>query len=146
MTRPVYRLIDHTADMAFEVEGPSWAGLLESATAALSDVILAMGEDDPEADVAEEWAVEVAGEDREDVLVAWLGEVVVRFEGDGFLAREARVERADRTMARGVLRGRRLDPATEPPDRVVKAVTYHDLRVVEGGSGRPWRAAIVLDL
>jgi len=29
---------------------------------------------------------------------------------------------------------------------VVKAVTYHDLRVVEGQGGAPWRAEIVLDL
>jgi SHS2 domain-containing protein len=146
MPRPVYRLIDHTADMAFEVEGPSWAALLENATAALSDVILAAGEADRPEETAEEVGLEVEGSDREDVLVAWLGAVVVRFEEDGFLARAARVGRADAARAGGVLRGRRLDPAREPPDRVVKAVTYHDLRVVEGDAARPWRVAVVLDL
>ncbi len=39
--RPAYRLLDHTADLAFEVEGADWAGLLGAATAALGDVVLA---------------------------------------------------------------------------------------------------------
>jgi len=140
--RPRYRLIDHTADMAFEVEAPTFAALIETATAALGDVVL----DCAEARLDEERSIEVRGDDREDVLVAWLNEVVVLFEDEGFLAWEARVEHEDGTSARGRLLGRRLDPESEPPDRVIKAVTYHDLQVVEGAGGRPWRARVVLDL
>jgi SHS2 domain-containing protein len=168
-------LIDHTADIGFEVEAPTWAGLLAAATAALADLILPARdpeEDDPAADpdaarsrggepasgprsagvpaapapAWEDVPLEVRGEDREDVLVAWLNAVVVRYEDDGFLAREARVDRAERTRAVGALRGRHLDPRTEPPDRVVKAVTYHGLAVVEGRGARPWRATVILDL
>ena len=40
MIRPSYRLIDHTADMAYEVEGASFEHLLETATAALADIVL----------------------------------------------------------------------------------------------------------
>ena len=141
--RPAYRLLDHTADMAFEVEAPDWPSLLTAATAALGDVILA---EEPGEVACEERAVRVSGEDREDVLVAWLTEVVIHFDEDGFLARSARIEKAADREAQGVLLGRLVHLEREAPDRVVKAVTYHDLRVVEGRAGAPWRATVVLDL
>ena len=139
---PVWRLIDHTGDIAFAVEAKTWASLLETATAAVGEVILggAAGEAEEEREVG------VEGEDREDVLVAWLTEAVVQFEEDGFLSRRARVDVATEREARGVLVGRRLDLDVEAPDRVIKAVTYHDLHVVEGRAGAPWKATVVLDL
>ena len=139
---PVYRSIDHTADMAFEVEGPDFEGLLRVATAAVADVLLG----DRGEPLDDERAVSVEGEDREDVLVAWLNEVVVRFEDEAFLGREAHFEALSETRARGTLKGRVVDFEAEPPDRVIKAVTYHDLAVVPGGDGEPWRATVVLDL
>ena len=142
MDRPVYRLIDHTADMAYEVEAASFADLLSAATAALADIVLERGEHA----AAEEQPIEVAGADREDVLVAWLNEVALRYEDEGFLAWEASVAEAAETSARGILRGATLDPVRDPPDRVIKAVTYHDLAVVVGDGDRPWSARIVLDL
>ena len=143
LPRPAYRLLDHTADMAFEVEAKDWPSLLGAATAALGDVILAVGARES---ATEERPVHVRGADREDVLVAWLTEVVILFEEHGFLARSARLERADDHEALGALVGRHVDPAREQADRVVKAVTYHDLVVVEGREGAPWRATVVLDL
>lgn len=139
---PPYRLLDHTADLAFEVEARDWPGLLAAATAALGDVVRS-ADDVP---ATQERAIEVEGADLEDVLVAWLTEAVVLYETERFLVRGARVESASRRGARGVLLGRRSDPTLEPPDRVVKAVTYHDLHVAPGDGGRPWRAVIVLDL
>jgi SHS2 domain-containing protein len=76
----------------------------------------------------------------------------VRYEDEGFVARGARLSVATDREARGVLVGRATDSRTEPPDRVVKAVTYHDLHVLPGVPGTrgaassPWRARIVLDL
>lgn len=142
IARPGYRLLDHTADLAFEVEAKDWPGLLAAATSALGDLVLA----DDGRPAVDERTVEVAGNDREDVLVAWLSEAVVRYDGEGFVPRGARVASAGEREARGVLVGRTTNPRVEPPDRVVKAVTYHDLRVEPGGEGRPWRATIVLDL
>lgn len=140
--RPPYRLIDHTADVAFEVEGADWPGLLAAATAALGDVVLA--DDGRPADA--EVPLAVTGADREDVLVAWLSAAAVAYEDRGLVPRGARFDRIDEREARGVVLARRTDPHAEPPDRVVKAVTYHDLHVHPAGDGLPWRATVVLDL
>jgi SHS2 domain-containing protein len=142
MAAPKYRLLDHTADVGFEVEAPTWPDLLVAAVRALGDVIL---RDDAEP-TSDERPVAVEGADREDLVVAWLGEAVYLYERDGFIVRDARIEVADATRVKGSLVGRVTDPAQEPPDRVVKAVTYHDLRIEEGGPGRPWRTTVVLDL
>lgn len=140
--RPPYRLIDHTADLAFEVEGADWPGLLAAATAALGDVLLR----DEGRPVTAEVRVAVEGADREDVLVAWLSAAAVAYEERGLVPRGARFERLTDREARGAVLAQPTDPEAEPPDRVVKAVTYHDLHVRPGDPGRPWSATIVLDL
>ncbi len=140
--RPPYRLLDHTADLAFEVEGGDFAALLAAATAALGDVILADDGRPTDVDVP----VAVTGADREDVLVAWLSAAALAYEGGGLVPRAARFDTCTEREARGVVSTRRTDPSAEPPDRVVKAVTYHDLHVRPAGAGRPWYATVVLDL
>jgi SHS2 domain-containing protein len=144
--KPPYVLVPHTADLAFEVEANDWPGLLAAATLALSDVVRPLGSFDT-------WTnrrVAVKGADREEVLVAWLTEVLYLFESGGFLPALVEMDKADEHRASGILRGGCTDPVADPPDRVVKAVTHHDLHVVEGGGGggggTPWRARIVLDL
>jgi SHS2 domain-containing protein len=92
-----YRLLDHTADLAFEVEAGSWPELLAAATAALGDLILTDDGRGP----AGERAVEVTGADREDVLVAWLGAALLAYEEQGLVPRGARVAGADERSARG---------------------------------------------
>lgn len=134
-----YHLLDHTADMAFRLEAPSWPELLRIGTVAVGEVVL----EAPADETLEPRALEVRGADFEDVLVAWLGESVVLLDEDLWLARDARIEEADETVARGVLLGRSLG---EDPDRVIKAVTYHDLAVQPGCGTEPWRATVVLDL
>ncbi|MFV1958926.1 MAG: archease [Planctomycetota bacterium] len=139
-----YRLLEHTGDMAFRVEAPTWPALLALASAALGAVILEPR--DPDGGRPGQVELEVEGADREDVLVAWLNEALLRFETEGLVPRTAVLRRADATRARGLVTGRRLDLAREAVDRVVKAATYHDLEVIEGGGAQPWRATVVLDL
>ncbi|MBK9385614.1 MAG: archease [Planctomycetes bacterium] len=141
-----FRAIEHTADEAYELEGPSYAALLVAAASALCARIGAPG---PEAPVSTA-EVEVEGLDREDLLVRLAQAVLLRFALEDLLfeAPEAlRVEeRADGTFS-ARLRGRfrRVDRGAGSPLTEVKAVTYHDLHVREDESGR-WRARLVLDL
>jgi SHS2 domain-containing protein len=141
MTRP-YRLLEHTGDLRFDVEAGDWPGLVAAASRALGDCILA--EDQSPAD--DEFPVTVAGRDREDVLVAWLSAALLAYEREGLVPRGARLARTSETEASGTLLVRRTQPRREPPDRVFKAITYHDLEIVPGRDGRPWRATIVADL
>jgi SHS2 domain-containing protein len=134
-----YRLLDHTADLGFECEAATREALFETAAVALAD-IMARVEPLSAADTLD---VKVTGGDDASRLRAFLQEVLFHFETKGFLPKEATVT-IDGEVVKGTLRGQRVDLATHPIERVVKAVTYHDLEVEEEEGG--WRARVILDL
>jgi SHS2 domain-containing protein len=141
-----FRAIEHTADEAYELEGPSYESLLVAAARA---VCARIGAPAPEAPALAA-AVEAEGLDREDLLVRFGQAVLLRFALEDLLfeaPEELRVEgRADGSLA-ARMRGRfrRVDRGAGSPLTEVKAVTYHDLHVREDEAG-VWRARLVLDL
>jgi SHS2 domain-containing protein len=133
-----YRLLDHTADLGFEVEAPSRDALFERAVLALADVIAPIAALD--AKVAREIAVE--GDDDVRRLHALLVEELFLFETEKLLPCRAWVkidgDRVAATLFSAVLDRR------HPIERVVKAVTYHAMEVERAGDA--WRARVILDL
>ncbi|MFM8386149.1 MAG: archease [Planctomycetia bacterium] len=139
---PAFRMLPHTADAAFEVTAPSWEALVHEATVALGEVLRPHAGEP----VSRDLPLSVTGADREDLLVAWLTQALLAYEQHGSVPRGARLVRVEAGRLEGHLLAQPTDPRREPPDRVVKAVTYHDLRVEPGSEASPWRAVVVLDL
>ena len=134
-----YRLLDHTADLGFECEGPTREALFETAAVALADI---MARVDP-LTAADTLEVKASGADDASRLRAFLGEVLFYFETTGFLPKTAEVSFEGDTV-KATLKGQHVDLETHPIERVVKAITYHDLEVEEDDDG--WRARVILDL
>ncbi|MCU0254827.1 MAG: archease [Acidobacteria bacterium] len=139
--RVPYRLLPHTADAAFEVDGPDLPRLFEAAASVLFDLMV---EVDRVACGPLELAVEAEAPDREALLVAWLSELL----GEA-MARQAalgafEVERLDATRVVGRAWGERLDLARHGFKTEVKAVTYHELALTEIPGG--FRAHVVVDI
>ncbi|HET7177314.1 MAG TPA: archease [Solirubrobacterales bacterium] len=141
-----YRLLDHTADLALEVQAPTRDALFAEAAAALTDCLT-----DRER-IAERAsrAVALAAPDLGTLMVDWLTDLLVAFEVQGFLAARARVEVGGRegewTLSAEVW-GEPRDEARHPLKTLVKGITYHQLEVAplpEPAGG--WRARITLDL
>ncbi|MEW6219968.1 MAG: archease [Thermodesulfobacteriota bacterium] len=140
MAAPSYRLLEHPADLGFEVQAPSLSGLFAAAAAAFLDILW-----DP-AGIAprEHLAIEVSGEDLPELLVAFLGEILFLAEARGFgFCRIAVGELAGGRLA-GQAWGEPWDPQRHQSRTVVKAVTYHQIFV--GQEGEAWRARVFLDL
>jgi SHS2 domain-containing protein len=149
---PSHRPLEHTADVGIEVEAPSREALFAEAAVALCDTVTESRTVRPA--LERELAVEAA--DDELLLVDFLNEVVFLFETEGLVFGECAVElragaaggeaeRAGDTVAlRAVLRGERYDRERHPLRAVVKAVTYHGLRVWR--DGERWRALVLFDL
>jgi SHS2 domain-containing protein len=135
-----YRLLDHTADLGFECEAKDRESLFATAAVALADI---MARVEP-LDAAETLEVEARGTDDVARLRAFLDETLFHFETKGFLTKEATVRLGGESV-RATLRGQRVDLATHPIERVVKAVTYHGLEVEERDDGT-WWARVILDL
>lgn len=134
------RLLEHTADIGFEVEADSPAALFEEGVRAL---LLVAAETVPvEAKTFE--VLEVDGTDYADLLVNVLSEVLFRFDAELMAVASASVETITPTRARLHLLGEPRDAARHPWRLIVKAITYHGLEVTED-NGR-WRARVYLDI
>jgi SHS2 domain-containing protein len=89
--------------------------------------------------------VAVTASDRERLLVAWLAELIFLTETDGlvFSSFEVEIDPEGRSL-RGRARGEPLDEVRHDAGYHVKAVTYHDLEVVESPAG--WSCQVIVDV
>ena len=127
--------IEHTADLAFRAYGHDLAELF--ANAARGMFALEGGESSPG---GSERRVEIAGVDRESLLVNWLNELLYLQERHGEVYSEFDIEEIAETGLRARVRG-----GTQPGmRRRIKAVTFHDLEVKRIPEG--WQATLVLDV
>jgi protein archease len=135
-----FETFEHTADIGLAARGRTLAELFENAAMGLVDLMV-----DP-AGLREETRLEVSvsGQDRDALLVAWLNELLYVLDARGFLPRRCRVTRISDTDLTAELWGERVDRERHTLRRLVKAATYHGLRVAQT-NGR-WEARVILDL
>lgn len=127
-----------TADMGIWARGPTDEALLEG----LGKALLGAMTDPRKVRVVEERRVTVAQEDPAARAVAFLNELVLLFQTDGFLARRiaVRFEGPDRIVAE--LGGEPFDERRHPRRIEVKAATLH--RALYDPAHR--RARVILDI
>lgn len=134
-----HRYLEHTADIGVEAWGPDLPAAFAEAATALFELMV-----DP-ASVAErvERRFSVGGTDLEDLLVAWLNELIADVDTDGMLYCRFEIDtlEASGLEARGW--GEPIDPARHRLRQAVKAATYHALLVEPGP---PARVRVILDL
>jgi SHS2 domain-containing protein len=136
--------VEHTAELQLELEAPTREEVFAEAFVALRELLADAGEGGGEGEgggrgEVVERRVEADAGDLPALLAEWLQELVFLVESEGLVPEElAGLELGEGRVA-GTVRGRRGAP---PP--LVKAVTYHDLRLAREG-GR-WRGRVVLDV
>ena len=143
--------IEHTADLAVEVEASSLEVLFVVAAEAVIGVM--KGDEEGGADPGP-GAVDGAGlvwreleleaEDTELLLVDWLGEILYwAIAADPLFFKTAQVESLEDTRLRARVGLSNGDEAAQV-ERELKGVTYHDLEVSRRNGG--WYACIVFDV
>lgn len=132
----LFTVVEHTADWALRVRGRDFAHLLLSAAWGMNSLLVAEVEAIPR-EVTRRFALEAF--DRESMLVEWLGELAYLAEQEGLVFGEFELEAATPTAVRAEVRGGRL-----PLQKHIKAVTYHNLDVVETDEGL--EATVVFDV
>jgi len=140
-----FRSFDHTADVGIEVRGESLPDLLETAAQAVFSLAI---EDGPTAvEVEQEIGVEPGPglQSLEDVFVAWLQELLFRFDTEGLVPLEFHFAKAGPRRIRARVGFGRFDPKRHRAATEVKAVTYHELAVREEAGGA-WSARFILDV
>jgi SHS2 domain-containing protein len=139
------RMLDHTADVGFEVaEAPTLENLFDEARKAL---LMTVFEEPPEGGEYED-SVRLSAPDLETLLVRWINELIFLIQGDGFVPTgpEMRIQEAEEEgfYLEGRLAGAPLDLEGYGWQGEIKSATFHGLEVTRESSG--WRAQVILDV
>lgn len=135
-----FEVLEHPADIGFRAFAPTLPDLYASAALAM----LSIAGDPAAAEPREEHRLAVESGDREGLLVDWLNEVLYWFDGRLFAFRDFRIDTLSDTRIDATGIGEPRHPDRHRARLIVKAVTYHQLRVEERGG--QWIAEVYVDI
>jgi len=136
----MFEILEHTADIGFRARARTEAELFAEAALAMQSIALDADAIEPRA----EYRLEAAGHDPESLLVNWLSEVLYWMDGERLAFHHFHVSEITPERITGTGFGEPRDPARHPARLIVKAVTYHQLRIAETTEG--WEADVYLDI
>jgi SHS2 domain-containing protein len=138
------RMLDHTADVGFEIRASSVEALFDEARLAL---LMTVFEEPPE-EGKDEDSVRLSAPDLETLLVRWINELVFLIQGDGFVPvrADARIQETDEGgfSLEARLAGAPLELEVYGWQGEIKSATFHGLDVTK--EGEDWRAQVILDV
>jgi len=124
-----FEYLDHPADIGFRAYGRSLPGLFANCAHALVSLILDASHIDP----LEQIVITDEGIDQESLLVNFLNEVLYYIDGKRLALGQFTVLALDENYINCIAQGEPRDRERHPGKLVVKAVTYHQLRVARQG-------------
>jgi SHS2 domain-containing protein len=136
---------DHTADLGLRILATDLSDLFRTAGEGLFDIIVSNRQN---VVGAEAEPVEIDAETTEDLLIAWLSELIFRVETRHRLYSEFDIE-IDESGRRlkGRILGEPIDRNRHALDHEVKAVTRHGLILRRDKiDGQGWLAEVILDI
>jgi len=135
-----YRLFNHTADLGIDVFGETQADIFSHAALALFDLMVdAAGMQTTQ---CREMVIE--GADRTDLFVNFLREILYLFNGEGLVLTACRIMQIDAKRLTAEIHCGRYDARTDRVKTEIKAVTYHQVAVVQTAKG--WQGRVVFDV
>ncbi|OGQ81331.1 MAG: hypothetical protein A3F90_03450 [Deltaproteobacteria bacterium RIFCSPLOWO2_12_FULL_60_19] len=134
------REIEHTADLGFEVEATDPADLFKLAGEALYGLIADTAGIEPKQEIH----ISAIAEGWEELLHAWLCELLAQFNLRGFIGKQCDIMTIEPGRVEAIVKGEALDLKRHKFHTEIKGVTYHGFRVwQEKGM---WRARIIFDV
>jgi SHS2 domain-containing protein len=140
MAQPFYEILEHPADIGFRALADTPAALFVHAALAM----LSIAGDPQSVEPAQGFPIAVNSGDIESLMVDWLNEVLYWYDGKQVAFRDFRVTSMTDNSIEAIGIGEPRDPARHRAQLIVKAVTYHQLKV-EHRDG-VWIAEVYLDV
>lgn len=139
-TESFYTLLDHTADLGIRVWGSDLISLFVNAGTALMQILLngkSFQKTLPK-------KITLSGIDLADLMVKWLGEILYLLEGEKLVVTSIRIFDVKASRLEAILETVPFDPEFHEILHEIKAVTYHQIEVVQK---KPrWEAQVIFDL
>jgi SHS2 domain-containing protein len=126
-----FEFLEHTADLYIAAYGESLEEAFENAAAAMFEGMTELDKIKPQI----EDKVEVEGHDKQELLYNWLEALLFKFETENNLYSRFKIVRIEKTSTgpklTALIRGELFDPNRHPSKVGVKAVTYHQMEIIE---------------
>ena len=135
-----YELIEHTADFGIRVSAPDIRQLFIKAGLTVSGIIArkVRAAQSP----AKHFHIELSAGNREELLVAWLNEILSVSAAERVIVSVIEIERLDETSLRARVSGD--DVCGYRIEKEIKAATYHGVKVEQHPAG--WKAEVIFDV
>ena len=134
-----FQFIDHTADAGILVKAPTLEGIFETAALGFSELITRV--DSLNCLIQRQFRLQE--EDMETLLVSWLQELLYLLDTEDLIFGRFQVHLKDLALEASAW-GEVFDQKIHPMKTEIKAVTYHQLEVVEDDQG--WKAQVIFDI
>ena len=134
-----FQFIDHTADAGILVKAPTLEGMFETAALGFSELITRV--DSLNCLIQRQFKLQE--DDIETLLVSWLQELLYLLDTEDLLFGRFQVNLKDLALE-ATAWGEVFDPEIHTMKTEIKAVTYHQLEVVEDDQG--WEAQVIFDI
>jgi len=136
-----FRFLDHTGDFAFEVWAKGLEGLFAQASLAVTEAMVDSASVRSLQSV--EWSVKA--DFLEGLLVRQLTEILFLLETKALVFAEFEIHWKDDFELNCIARGEAFDPDRHGFKTALKAVTYHQLKILQKEDGT-FHAQVVLDV
>ena len=140
MTRQLYEVFEHTADIGLHAYGQTLPELFTNAAAGMESLMVAPAQ--IEASVSRE--VRVDGHDLVSLLVSWLNELIFLFDTEYLLLCQFEITDFTDTHLQAIVRGEPYNADRHDLSSAIKAVTWHEASVEPTSEG--YKARIIFDI
>lgn len=118
-----FKIIDHEADVGFEIYGRTPEELYKNAVQALFSLIV-----DPAVDVKPAKGKRLDLQDDNGLLIVFLNELLYFWDTEGFIPKDLSLKIENNKLT-GTVIGGIFDPSRDTVKQEVKAVTYHNFSI-----------------
>jgi SHS2 domain-containing protein len=134
-----FEVIEHTADVGIRAFGQSQAEAYANAARGMFSLIV----DLETIQTGLSRHVKVDGSDCEDLLVAWLNELIFLFDTQQVLFSRFEIQTISDTHLQALCQGEKVDPQRHEIKIGIKSATYHMLKVEQTSR---WQVQVILDI
>lgn len=139
-SRTPFEILEHTADAGIIAHGADLPELFANAGLGMFSLMVDLND----VEEREERLIEVAGRDREGLLVRWLSELLYYLDAEEMLFRRFELQELSDIRLRARAFGERIDRERHQLRFGVKAVTRHMLQIAREDGG--YRATVLFDI
>jgi SHS2 domain-containing protein len=138
--KPPFKILEHPSDLGIEAHGSSMQELFQNAAHGFMSVVAGTSKIEPR----QNRSIELQANDRENLLVRWLTEILYLYDAEKFLTADVKFETLTDTLLKANILGEPYDVSKHELKLDVKAITYHQL-MVEDHDG-DWIARVFVDI